>query len=224
MKTASALFTANDKQTIATSIAEAEKSTAAEIVPIVATVSGRYDRAEDIFGVLCAIAGLCLAWMTLPLQSESSWSYFSLNELSLPLATIIVIVGFVFGATLATRFPALRLPFISRSEMLEEVERRAVEMFQRQRIRDTAESTGVLIYVSLYERLIKVTGDDAVNEKLDQSALEEICGLVVDGLAKDEPTQGLSNAILRTGELLSAVLPIASEDTNELTNELILLD
>ena len=99
--------------------------------------------------------------------------------------------------------------------MLEEVERRAVEMFQRQRIRDTAESTGVLIYVSLYERLIKVIGDDAVNEKLDQSALEEICGLVVDGLAKDEPTQGLSNAILRTGELLSAVLPIASEDTNE---------
>ena len=90
MKTASALFTANDKQTIATSIAEAEKSTAAEIVPIVATVSGRYDRAEDIFGVLCAIAGLCLAWMTLPLQSESSWSYFSLNELSLPLAPLLL--------------------------------------------------------------------------------------------------------------------------------------
>jgi putative membrane protein len=224
MKTASALFSSDDKKSIAAAIAAAEKSTAAEIVPVVATASGRYDRAEDIFGMLLAIVSLCAAWIIFKDPTSSDWSVLPASTLNLPAVVGIVLGGFIIGAVMATHLPSLRLPFISRAEMLEEVERRAVETFQRQRVRDTAHGTGVLIYVSLYERLIKVIGDDAVNDKLGQSALDEICALVVAGLREDQPTDGLTRAITRAGEFLTKELPASPDDTNELANQLILID
>jgi putative membrane protein len=224
MKTASALFSSDDKQSIAVVIAKAEKLTAAEIVPVVATVSGRYDRAEDIFGVLTAIVALCAAWIVFKDPGSSDWSWLPASTINLPTAVGVIIGGFIVGAGLATHFPSLRLPFISRAEMLEEVERRALETFQRQRVRDTAQGTGVLIYVSLYEHLIKVIGDDAVNEKLGQAALDEICSLVVAGLKDDQPADGLKRAITRAGEFLAKELPASADDTNELANQLILID
>lgn len=224
MKSASALFNADDRKLITTAIAAAEESTAAEIVPVVATSSGRYDRAEDIFGILLASVALCVAWMVFKDPTASDWSLIPASTLKLPSIVGIIIGGFIIGAMLATHFPSLRLPFITRAEMLEEVERRAVESFQRQRVRSTAEGTGVLIYISLYERLIKVIGDDAVNDKLGQSALDEICSLVVEGLKNDQPTDGLTRAITRAGELLTKELPANPDDSNELANELILLD
>lgn len=224
MKTASALFNSDDKKNISAAIAAAEKSTSAEIVPVVATVSGRYDRAEDIFGILLASAALCIAWLLFKDPTSSDWSWLPASTLNLPSVIGIIIGGFIIGATLATHLPSLRLPFISRAEMLDEVERRAVETFQRKRVRDTAQGTGVLIYVSLYERLIKVIGDDAVNDKLGQPALDEICSLVVAGLKEERPADGLTRGIIRAGELLKKELPASPHDSNELANELILLD
>lgn len=224
MKTASALFSSDDKKSIAAAIAAAEKSTAAEIVPVVASASGRYDRAEDIFGVLLSCVMLGIAWLVFNDPTASDWSLLPTSTLNLPSVVGIFIGGFVIGATLATHLPSLRLPFISRAEMLEEVERRAVETFQRQRVRDTAKGTGVLIYISLYERLIKVIGDDAVNDKLGQSALDEICSLVVTGLKENQPTDGLTRAITRAGEFLKNELPAHPDDANELPNQLILID
>ena len=45
---------------IEAAIGEAEQKTAGEIVPVVATASGRYDRGEDLFGLvaLCLVAVL----------------------------------------------------------------------------------------------------------------------------------------------------------------------
>ena len=56
-----------------------------------------------------------------------------------------------------------------------EVERRALETFQRHRVRTTAGGTGVLIYVSLYVRLVWVVGDEAVAQKISQADWEAIC-------------------------------------------------
>lgn len=76
--------------------------------------------------------------------------------LGLAAVIAIIVAGFLVGATLATRFPVLRLPFIPPGEMRHEVERRALEVFQRYRIRTTRGGTGVLIYVSLYEHMVRV--------------------------------------------------------------------
>jgi putative membrane protein len=224
MKTASSLFNQQEKQSIEAAIAAAEKTTAGEIVPVIATVSGRYDRAEDVFGLLFGIVALIAAWVLFQDPASASWSTIQTQVLGLPAIAGILIGGFLLGAMLASYFPMLRLPFIARAEMIEEVERRALETFQRERIRDTGGATGVLIYVSLYEHIVKVIGDDAAAATLPVAALEEICALIVDGLKQGRPADGLQQAVTRTGELLAEQLPRTAEDTNELANHLILID
>jgi putative membrane protein len=108
--------------------------------------------------------------------------------------------------------------------MIEEVERRALETFQRERVRDTSSGTGVLIYVSLYEHLVKVIGDDAITAKLPPDALEEVCALVVNGLKAGQPAEGLRQAVKKTGELLAEPLPPSATGAKELANHLILID
>ncbi len=108
--------------------------------------------------------------------------------------------------------------------MIEEVDRRALETFQRGRIRGTSAGNGVLIYVSLYEHLVKVIGDNAVSAKLSPRQLEDICTLVVEGLKNGRPAEGLEKAVKKTGELLAPHLPPMAGDANELANHLILVD
>jgi putative membrane protein len=154
----------------------------------------------------------------------SKWSSGPAEGLSLPVVLSIVVVAFIVGAVLATAIPSLRTPFIPKSEMGKEVERRAAEAFHRFRIRNTAGATGVLIYVSLFEHAVRVFGDNAINEKVDQKTWQEICDLVVDGIRKGEPAGGLSAGILRCGEVLARHFPIDPGDKNELVNTLHLID
>ena len=51
---------------ISATVAEAESNTAAQIVPAVASSSGRYDRAEDIAGLILGMLGAAGVWFFLP--------------------------------------------------------------------------------------------------------------------------------------------------------------
>jgi putative membrane protein len=225
MKKASALFTESGKKALAEDIARAESATTGEIVPVVATASGNYDRAEDLFGLIFALVSLSMYWLfrgVVPFGSK--WSSGPTESLSLPVVLSILVAAFIVGAILATIIPSLRLPFIPKSEIDKEVERRAAEAFHRFSIRSTAGATGVLIYVSLFEHSVRVFGDTAINEKVDQKTWQEICDLVVDGIRKGEPVGGLSAGILRCGEVLARHFPIDPGDKNELVNTLHLID
>jgi putative membrane protein len=225
MKKASAWFTESDRKALAEDIARAESATTGEIVPVVATTSGNYDRAEDLFGLVFALISLSVYWLLRGVAPfGSKWSSGPAEGLSLPVVLSIVVVAFIVGAVLATAIPSLRTPFIPKSEMGKEVERRAAEAFHRFRIRNTAGATGVLIYVSLFEHAVRVFGDNAINEKVDQKTWQEICDLVVDGIRKGEPAGGLSAGILRCGEVLARHFPIDPGDKNELVNTLHLID
>ena len=224
MKRASILFNERERRVIAAAVAEAERVTAGEIVPVVATVSGRYDRAEDLFGLLLGLVALAVIWTLFQGTTEAAWAAGHTPTLGLAAVIGIVIAGFLAGAALATRFPVLRLPFIPTREMRQEVERRALETFQRHRVRTTAGGTGVLIYVSLYERMVRVVGDDAVARKISQDDWEDVCALVVDGMKAGRAAGGLEQAIRKCGELLARHFPIRPDERNELYNELVLID
>ena len=67
MTRASQFFTADEKQAIEAAVTRAEARTSAEIVPAVATASGRYDRPEDIAGLWLGALCLIAAWLLLTL-------------------------------------------------------------------------------------------------------------------------------------------------------------
>jgi putative membrane protein len=225
MKRAATFFTDGDRAAIEAAVASAEKRTSAEIIPVVATSSARYDRAEDVFGIVVAIAALCAVWIVFPGGSiADGWSAGGASAFGLAGAIAAIVVGFAVGAALATRFPVLRTPFASKTEMREEVERAANEAFFAFRVRSTAEATGILLYISLYERMVRVVGDDPIASKLAQGDWDEIRDRVIAGLADGGAAEGLVGAIERCGELCAAHFPRAEGDGNELSNELRIID
>lgn len=226
MQKASRLFSEADRKVIGDAIAEAERRTSGEIVPVVATASGRYDRAEDRFGFLFALAALVVAWLVfqgIELHQEQ-WGVRQSISLGLLPIVVLLVLGFSVGAVLASLVPALRLPFVGAAEMADEVERAAQSAFHRFRVRSTAGGTGVLIYVSLYEHRVRVLGDESINAKLSATDWNAVCSLVTDGLRAGRPADGLAAAIRRCGDLLAVHFPAHPQDHNELGNELHLLD
>ncbi|NUP90009.1 MAG: hypothetical protein HUU25_09330 [Candidatus Sumerlaeia bacterium] len=223
---ASRCFSKQERRAIEAAVAEAESQTSGEIVPVVATCSGRYDRAEDLFGVVTALAAVAVVWVLFQRveTSDEAWSLGHGLVLGLGPLLLVFLLAFGAGATLASWVPVLRHPFVTNREMQEEVERAAAQAFQRFRVRRTVGGSGVLLYISLWEHMVCVLADETVSERVKQSEWEDIRDLIVDGIQEGEPVDALIAAVQRCGELLARHFPPRLDDENELTNELRLID
>ncbi len=225
MKLASQLFTETIRQQVAEAVATAEEKTSGEIVPVVATSSGRYDRPEDIVGLITGLSLSGLAWcVDFGALFGAGWEGGEHAGPCWVTVAVLMVVGFVVGAITASHVAPLRRFFTPREEMRQEVMARAAEAFQTNRLRATKDATGVLIYVSLYERMVRVLGDDAIAAKVSQPQWDDICNAVIQGMAHGRPGGGLVEAIGKAGELLGEHFPRAEDDVDELTNELRLID
>ncbi len=226
IKKANTFFSDEERKLIESAISEAESKTSGEIVPVLATRSGRYDRAEDLFGFFFALTITSLVWYFYQgvVPVEGDWAQGSALKINLPILLGTLLAGFLLGVIGATWLPFLRLPFIAKQEMKEEVEKAAAEAFQKFRLRRTRNATGVLIYISLYERMVRILGDDAINEKLEDKDWDDICQTVIQGIRDGRAADGLREAIQKCGNLLSEHFPIQPGDQNELSNELKIID
>lgn len=225
MQRASRLFNEQQRQHIERAVVEAEAKTSCEIVPVVATASGRYDRPEAIIGLLMATLTAIAIWIIFPRQSNELGSWGG-TSLVVELLTLVagIVIAFVIGVAVGSRIGRLRRLFTSRKEMLEEVSTRAREIFFDTRVHHTRGATGVLIYLSLFERMAVVLGDQEVMDKLGQKFLDELCEQLTDGLKQGSLEDALTSVITHAGEQLAGPLPRAEGDVDELENALILLD
>ena len=222
MASADTFLTAAEREAVNRAVAEAEKHTSGEIVPVVASESGRYDRAEDIGGLVFAILALAAAWMWAQRIEavEGDWAHGQRLTLGLPWIVTILVVGFIIGAFLTSRLAWLRRALATEREMREQVEQRAWEAFARFRVGGTQHGTGILIYVSLFERMVCVLGDEPIARKLDQKSWDEVRDIIVSGIRQKKAGESLCRAVARCGELLGEHFPIRPGDVNELPNEL----
>lgn len=223
---ASELFTAEDREEIAKAISKAEKKTAGEIVPIVASASDRYDRAEDIFGLVVAGVAVTLAWIFLQHVAPSTDAWSSEPEIALGLVPLLVIFfgAWTVGTIVADKVPPLRKLFAGRWMMQPRVEAAAAEAFARLHVRHTKGGTGIVIYVSLFEHIVCVEADKAIAEKVEASEWKSICEGMVKAMKAKKHREGFVEAIGKCGDLLSKHFPIQSDDVDELTNELRIID
>lgn len=225
MKRASRFLSDHEKTRIEAAVTEAEAETSAEIVPALATDSGRYDRSEDVFGLWVGLFCMVVAWFLLRSQGAeeahwgSTWSRFEL-----PILVLAVVAGFLVGALASTVLGWGRRAFTPKKQMRDEVAAAAARIFFDQRVHRTEGATGVLIYLSLFERMAYVMADRTALEKLGQSAIDELCKQLTDGIQAGDAATALCEVIASAGERLAAVLPREEGDRDELSNALIILD
>lgn len=210
------------KNRVETAIAAAETKTSGELVVCLATRSGNYDRGEDLFGVLLALVAVAAAWILFQDVTTDGWGTSIVVGL-VPLLLVFAVV-FSLGAGLATLIPPLGTFFTTRAQMQDAVEDRARIAFHEFGVRGTRAATGILVYVSLLERMVWVLGDDQINESIEQSQWDAIRDAVVDGLRRNAPDDGLVKAVELAGELLAKQLPGSHDDIDELSNHLRIVD
>jgi putative membrane protein len=223
MPSAAASFTDIERQRVNDAVVAAEQNTSAEIMAVVATASGRYDRAEDMAGLWLGIAALSIAWLAFQTVSIE-WDQ---PELGLGLVSIVLILlgGFVLGAIIAANVGWVRRLFTPRGEMMLEVNARARQVFFDYRIRHTAQRGGVLLYVSLFERIAVVLADEVAGERLSEGAVEQLCAQLTERLRSGgNIADAIADTIRAAGERLAPVLPRQPGDVNELPDLLVTID
>ncbi|MCH8829466.1 MAG: hypothetical protein IID45_07810 [Planctomycetes bacterium] len=88
------------------------------------------------------------------------------------------------------------------------------------RLTHSKASTGIMVYVSLFERAIVVVADKAINETHSQSDWDKVRDLLADGLRNDKAADGFVAALAECGRILAENFPIQKDDVDELPNHL----
>jgi len=209
MKSSAEKFlTKQEQEQIIQTVQEVEKTTSGEIVPMVVSASYNYPRAE-LAGALTL--GLITAVpATLALVQNDMWTFMGLFALA-----------FLLFHFLIKKLPGLKLLFITAREMAEEVEEAATLAFYRHNLHLTRDRTGILIFISVFERKVWVLADQGINQKVPPRTWEEIVAIITKGIKEQKAADAVCQAIRRCGRLIEEHFPRKADDTDELANLII---
>jgi putative membrane protein len=199
-------FLPGAKTRVSTAIASIEKQTAAEIVVTVRQRSGHYRDTDYAVGfVVAMVVLLVLLFDPHPFATET-----------MPLD---VAFGFVVGALASANVAPLRRFLTRRKRKLESVRTAARAAFYDQGVSATRERTGVLVYVSMFERRVEVVADrGVVSASLDATWSAAVTALEGSIAARAD----FDAFIIALGALaapLARALPVRDDDVDELPNE-----
>ena len=212
----------SEKEKIEREIAEAEKITSAEIVCAVATESGRYDRAESLVGLIMGLIGLGVAELVNS-RIFAAEGYWGIKQgTTFGWQVFALVLGFVIGSGLATYCHPIRRLFTVDQEMEEDVQRAAAFVFAVGKVSSTIMRTGLLIYVSLYERKVVVLADHNTMEVLGQHGLDQLRDIAVEHLKKKERVETFTETVKKAAGMLKEKLPPETENPDELPNALLI--
>jgi len=208
------LFSEADLAAVRAAVREAEAGTSGEIVPFVVPASDLYVSAVWKCTALGALLGPLAALAVF--RFGGLWATHLSFWITLPAAA-----GAVVGHFLALLVPPVKRWLAGREMLTARVHQRATLAFLEEEVFRTRERTGILLFVSLFERRVVVLGDTGINQKVETAQWNEVVDLVVNGIAAGRTGAALVAGIRKCGELLTRFgVAIRPDDTNELSDEL----
>lgn len=207
-------ITDSEKEKIIESVRNVEKKTSGEIVPMIVSTSYSYPMSDIIGGLTISLPlSIVAAYFIGPLMSlgtQNLWVFLGIES-----------VLFLFFYVIVKNILWLKRFFISNNEINEEVNEAAVTAFFTNGLYKTRDETGVLIFISVFERKVWVLADRGINEKVDSSQWEEIVNMIIAGIKQKKQCESICSAIERVGEILESHFPCKKDDTDELDNLII---
>jgi putative membrane protein len=205
-------FSAADHEAIAAAVREVEAQSAGEIVPYAVERSDHYFgalwHAATLGALLGALAAALVHW------SGEFWGGPVVLWIALPPAA-----GAALGWLAALAIPALRRALVPRDVLLTRVRQRAAQAFLEEGIFRTRDRTGILIFVSLFERQVVVRADRGLDTVVTPGEWEEIVAGVAAGMRRGQPGPALAEGIRRCAGLAGR-LPPRPDDRDELSGQL----
>lgn len=195
------------KTRIAKAVAAVEKKSSAEIVAVLRRSSGEYRHVDLAFGAVVAIAVLCI-FLYHPAEFDFTW--FPLEQAA----------SFTLGAIACAYVPPLRRALSSRAARTRNVERAARAAFVELGVSATKGRTGILVYLSAFERDVAVVTDVGIDRKALASDLET-CEQGLRAAMRADRIEDFARALEALGDALERVHPVSPDDVDELPNEVV---
>ncbi|MFQ5350621.1 MAG: TPM domain-containing protein [Thermoanaerobaculia bacterium] len=207
------LFSEQELEAVREVVADAEVQTAGEIVPFVVDASDAY---EGTLWKGAAVGALGMAMLVAVAHAVSGlWGGGAL-WIALPAAA-----GGAVGLVLTAWVPAVRRGLVPREMLERRVRRRAAVAFLEEEVFDTEDRTGILLFLSLFERRVVVLGDAGINAKVGEEEWVAISEAIAAGIRDGRPGEALVEGIGACGRLLARRgVEIQPDDRNELRDDL----
>ncbi len=198
-----------DQNKIETCVREAESRTRGEIVVMVVHASYHYPMAS-LLGAIAFSFPIAVALT----RELGGLLWAGPSNLWLFLGALIPL--FLIFHEVVKQFHILKRVFIRGKEMEEEVQEAAHIQFFRKGLYRTREETGVLIYVSVFERRVWVLGDRGINAVIPEAHWNGVAAAIVQAIKAGRPAEGICQAVGEVGRILQEKFPIRPGDQNEL--------
>ncbi|WP_370088267.1 TPM domain-containing protein [Ekhidna sp.] len=207
------IFTEEEKRRVKEAVEALERESCGEIVPFFTRSSDDYSEVSWHVAAILGIAGLAIIALLSYTWMLPALSYFE--------AFLVILGLMITGYSLPIIFPVFKRVFVSDERAMEMISLRAKEAFLNEKVYDTKERVGILIYVSRLEHIVLVLGDEGINAKVQKEDWEEVVSLITNGLKQGQIGEGLVNGINHCKELLLKNGFVRKDsDTNELSDEL----
>ena len=215
----------SDFETIKQAVAAAESKTTGEIALAVTAESGKYS-----FWELLWANGLAVILLAIMIPFSASITslfqnfYWDLVPawivpcVFVAAAFLIVVLGFYL-----CNIPAIDRKIIPESEKAKTVTARAMQYFAESGIYETAEHSGILVFVSFMEREVRIIADSGISEKISQDLWNLIADEICENLKKGENLKAFTGAVEKCGALLAENFPNHEENPNELPDGLVII-
>jgi len=196
------------QELIRSTVAGEERVTSGEIVPMIVRSSHHYTAASLLSSMTLSM--ITAPAVTMILGRQDMWTFVALY--------VLFIIPFY---VLAHNLGFLKRLFTSRTERSDAVKQGAFAAFYSNGLYRTRDETGILIYISLFERSVWILADRGINQKVPAGTWDRIVTDITDGIHAGNGVDALIKAIRHTGDILKKHFPVKKDDRNELNNLII---
>ncbi len=207
-------FSEEDQNRIKESVKLAEDKISGEIVPVFVEQSGFYTLANyrgAMLGAIVAFLSVIVFDRLVPTLAVYDPVY---------IFTIVVFGSLLFGV-----LPQVMVPFkrflVGQKHFDRATRNKAENAFLEEEVFATRHRTGIMIFVSFFEREVIVMADRGISKVVDQKEWDNLVKMVTKAIAQGNIVNGMEAAIKRCGEILHEKgFDKTPDDVNELRDDL----
>ncbi len=197
---------------------QAESRTSGEIVTVITSRSGSYT-GHVLLAAAVALAVFSVGYLALlgpiaALIQRVFWMFdarYALGVLVFGQAAEFILIYVVL-----TVWPGLKRLIISKRDQVDRVRRKAESDFFRYHVAATKSKTGLLVYISRFERRVELLVDAGIAAKIEQKTWNSVVDGIVAAVKGKDFVEDLCAQIVRIGEILREKFPRRENDINEL--------
>lgn len=199
---------------ISGAVTSAEERTTGEIVPVVVRRSSTIGHVPVILMLVFILVGM-IAYSVgfISGHLDEHW-FLSLAYLTLGIALVRWLAS----------VPAVCRWLTSAQDQVEQVEQRALIEFYNHAADRTKRNTGILLFISMLEHRAVVLADKAIADKLPPETWDHVIVDMLKLLKQKRLKSAMISGIESCGKILSEHFPKSADDSNEISNGLIIIE